>query len=374
MLKKEFDFIIIGAGPAGTSLGLYALLNGYTCLILDKALFPREKICGGLLSDKTIKLLSNKLLIDPNRLENIKKIEQFTTYILDEHNLDIILKKPFHISERIYFDNFLLEEFKSRNGEFIQEKITEQQLQNVEDGCIALNDCQYYFKYLIGADGANSIVRKKIGVHVTPAVVGIESSAEQISATLNERAVNLFFDESFGYRWVFPTRDGFNVGTGGFSKTNIQEKHKQFYTSVTGSKEVKAKGAIIPIQKNKNKTYYKKILLVGDAAGFVDPILGEGIYYAMLSSVNIIDSIVDGRLIPKQLELKNNSIFKFMRNARIVNRLVLNKYIKPRFFKFVARKPHVLEFLIQNYLEDGGQIDLSFYQLCRKYLVYRKAL
>mgnify|MGYP003378781009 CR=1 FL=1 len=103
-----------------------------------------------------------------------------------------------------------------------------------------------------------------------------------------------------GYGWVFPKKEGYTVGVGGPERNSLKMKEQLLlFLNTLGivTDSVKVKGAFIPYGSFPKRLASDHVLLVGDAAGFVDPVNGEGIYFAILSGQKAIQAILDLSLI-----------------------------------------------------------------------------
>ena len=109
---NSFDAIIIGAGPAGSTAAYLLASNGLNVLVLDKHAFPRDKLCGGLLTFKTVKLLEYIFETPVNFLkdQNIITYQSFDYKVGDNRGASVKgrLAYPFHFVQRNAYDNFWL--------------------------------------------------------------------------------------------------------------------------------------------------------------------------------------------------------------------------------------------------------------------------
>lgn len=239
MPEKKFDVIIVGAGPAGTASAISLAKSGLHVALLDKATFPRDKICGDALSVDVINqlaMLSDKLAAQFEGFKN--KIPSYGVKIFspDHNHIDIPFiyknaKSCGYISPRINFDHLLFEYVKQYTTTHIYENCTVTKVEITDDKA-AVQTTQGIFsaKMVIGADGAHSIISKISG--------GIKVEKEHYSAGLRVyyEGVSGFHEESFielhffkdilpGYLWVFPLAGNkANVGIGMLSSTVSKEK------------------------------------------------------------------------------------------------------------------------------------------------------
>ncbi len=283
-----YDVLIVGAGPSGGYLGYLLSKEGLKVKIIDKEIFPRDKVCGGGISNKTVELLDFD--ITPIVQKNI--IGAFLSY----QNKFMIIKDIEGRSGvtvlRRDFDNFILQKAIDNGAEF-QPNCS---FKNVNENGELINvetDCGTFLtKYLVGADGVYSQVRNKIFgnniVSYAPAMEALVYVEPNIIEKFQNRTLLDFNGINKGYGWIFPKSDHLNVGVFSiFKSTNIRDELKKFmslYKSLNNYSKIEYKGFSIPL-KNKSKIFEKgNIWLIGDAAGFAESFYGEGIYFALKSA------------------------------------------------------------------------------------------
>jgi geranylgeranyl reductase family protein len=283
-----YDIIIVGAGPSGGYLGYLLSTKGFKVMIIDKEKFPRDKVCGGGISNKTVELLD----FDISPIVQLNIVGAFLSY----QNKSIIIKDIEGRSGvtvlRSEFDNFILQkaidagaEFKS-NCSFISVKENDS-LSVVDTSCGPIKT-----KYLIGADGVFSQVRNKLFgkemVSYAPSLEALVYVSDNIIQKFQNRTLLDFGGINRGYGWIFPKKDHLNVGVfsifGSKNMKNDLARFMSFYKSLENYNKIEYKGFSIPL-KNKKKLFEKgRIWLIGDAAGFAESFYGEGIYFALKSA------------------------------------------------------------------------------------------
>ena len=314
-----YDVIIVGGGPAGATAALYAHQLGLKCIVLDKAIFPRDKICGDALSGKTVRILRELDLIDDvEKLDgsNINRItfgspsnSQFDVHLKDSRNKRHITKG--YVIPRKIFDNFLFEKasvvsdtrqgfivnnIKAHNGAVIGvEGINAKGEQEIINAPIVL-----------GCDGANSIVARKLGLYkmdMNNTAVAIRCYYEGVGGLTDQIELHYVSEVKPGYFWIFPAGEGrANVGLG-LSKDDAKREnrtlnqilediiHSDYFSDrFTNAKPLeKPVGWNLPLGSIHRKNYGNGYMLLGDSAGLVDPFTGEGIGNAMVSAKYAID-------------------------------------------------------------------------------------
>ena len=282
------DVLIVGGGPAGSYLGYLLAKNGHGVFIIDKATFPREKVCGGGISHKTVELLE----FDIGPVVHRRMKGAFLTY----QNRDTVIKdlddRTGASVVRSEFDNYLLSKAIEAGAEFrgdtgfvdahgSREKLTVTTTTGVFDA-----------RYLVGADGVFSQVRAKTFgrdlVTYAPAVEALVYVSPDKLEKIGNRVLLDFGGMPRGYGWIFPKRNHLNVGVFSIYPTrSIQSDFRRFmswYRILDNPLDVRHLGFSIPWKNTRQEFQRDNILLVGDAAGFAESFYGEGIYFALKSA------------------------------------------------------------------------------------------
>ena len=290
---KKYDVIIVGAGPAGCSCAFELREHGKSVLLLDKSDFPRHKPCAGGITKKALDQLPIDIshLIQHCSYEMVFKFDDHRAVEL-QHDLGSCV-----MVIREEFDHYFFNETLKQDVDF--EKI--KKIENIEYDATKVrlytNDTEYECSYLIGADGANSIVRKLTTdlTYENPvyAFEGLVTKTEK-----NKQVKTEFIFNKRGYAWVFPKEKHFNVGIGNLinNKKSSKAKRKDLYDFVYsrfGTKNVdNITGFPIGTEGTEYTALLDKVFLVGDAAGLSESLLGEGIYNAIVSGKYAAKSII----------------------------------------------------------------------------------
>ncbi|NOZ67801.1 MAG: geranylgeranyl reductase family protein [Deferribacteres bacterium] len=298
--STEYDVIIAGAGPAGSTAGYILAEAGLRVLIIDKSTFPREKLCAGCITAKTVKLLQRVFGEGTADLRkgNIINFEarRYEIFYRDKLIIGRDTNLPFYFVERYTYDDFLLKKARGAGAEVIEGDGVE--YFDADRNSIRTSSGRTFTaRFIIGADGINSVMRRffpedKINKRhwqenlATGLEIFIDRSAlkEEINHPL------LCFDYvNYGYSWLFPNRDRLIAGTGGLNVKNRRQLLSAFrkFLSTLDIGEVRPrriKGYPFPYGNFLREPVHGNIMLVGDAAGFADPLLGEGIFYAQRSA------------------------------------------------------------------------------------------
>ncbi len=278
----DYDVLIVGAGPAGVSAAFDLCSLNKNVLLLDKHYFPRKKACAAGLTVKTVNAL--RYSIDPV----IKHVSHNFAAVKKSRSKKILRSKTplCYMSERFQLDHFCLEKAKSMGAAFRKVSKILNITEHRDHVLIETTDGSIKSKYLIGADGCNSRVRKLTG-EIDSFYYGL--AVEGIIRTDNTAAFDMEFDfgaVQSGYGWVFPKDDHINIGLY-TSSPHVQITKKM----LLGYGEKRMPGCSIQNICGDPMSFggwgYKpenhRILLAGDAAGFIDPLTGEGLYNAIRS-------------------------------------------------------------------------------------------
>ncbi|MGI8896045.1 MAG: geranylgeranyl reductase family protein [Casimicrobiaceae bacterium] len=288
-IKTDADILIVGAGPSGSLLGPLLARSGHTVRIIDKATFPRDKVCGGGISHKTIELLP----FDISSIIQKRLKGAFLTY----QNCDTVIKDLGERSGaavlRSDFDHSLLQKAIDAgakfdgNTEFVKaEKIGDRVTVTTSRGAITT-------RYIVGADGVMSRVRESVFgrglVTYAPGVEALVSVSSDKAERIGDRVLFDFSGMPRGYGWIFPKKDHLNVGVFSIYPTRSIKKDlarfMSWYGILASPSHVKNLGFAIPLKNTRREFERDNFLLVGDAGGFAESFYGEGIYFALKSAV-----------------------------------------------------------------------------------------
>jgi geranylgeranyl reductase family protein len=297
---ETYDVIIAGAGPAGSTAGFILSRSGLKVLLIDKSRFPREKVCGGMITYKTVRLLERVFGLTVTSLSEKGIIEyEAASYEVRSKNSVIAHGKyaiPFRFIDRKRYDYFLLTMARESGAEVIEgDRIAS--LDVLRSAVTTASGRQFAAHAIIGADGVNSRIRRSFPSDL----FGREDWNENLAAA-HEIAVSrddldqqvnypvLYYDFiEFGYAWIFPHGEKAVIGMCGLkskNSKNILSAFRGFLSAlnVPLKQDHKIFSYVLPYGNYLPEPVFRNILLVGDAAGLADPLLGEGIFYAQRSA------------------------------------------------------------------------------------------
>ncbi|UCH63788.1 MAG: NAD(P)/FAD-dependent oxidoreductase [Fidelibacterota bacterium] len=309
-----YDLIIVGSGPSGAAAAMFARRYSLRTLLLDKAAFPRDKICGDALSGKSVAILRELNLLDGVRRLPGATISRiiFTSPRHTELAIDLKRSSLNQVPEgfvirRRNFDRFLFEEAR-RAADTCLESFTVTDLV-YEDGFVCgvrgrqgdNAEIEHRGRIVLGADGYNSLVARKTDLyHHDPRhwVVALRQYYHNVSGLSDQIELHYVDEVIPGYFWIFPLENGCaNVGIGMLhqyikdQKVDLRQALKAaidspaFRERFTGAESLEEPvGWNLPVGSKHRRIVGNGFMLLGDAAGLIDPFTGEGIGNALYSA------------------------------------------------------------------------------------------
>ncbi|HET8626673.1 MAG TPA: geranylgeranyl reductase family protein, partial [Thermomicrobiales bacterium] len=283
----QYDVIVVGAGPAGSTAARECAARGLAVLLLDRAEFPRDKPCGGGVTVRAAGLLPFDLAPVTERVVrgvrvSLRRSRSFTrrwpgplTYLTQRRCLDAFLVERAVAAGATLREGAVVREVERGPGRVL-----------VRAGGEA-----YEGRALVAADGANGRTARLAGLAVPRlVVVGLEGNVTPPGPFPREWDDVLGLDlggNPGGYGWIFPKGDHLNVGVGAWPAFGATlrarlDRLARFYGFDTGA-IWGLRGHHLPIRQPGAPLADGNVALVGDAAGLLDPFSGEGIYAAIWS-------------------------------------------------------------------------------------------
>lgn len=290
-----YDAIVAGAGPAGSTAARLLAMQGARVLLLDKARFPRDKPCGG---GVTLAAASEGGVdLTPVVERTIRKV-----HVSLRHGKPFVRSSSLplaYMTQRCRLDAYLAEQAVAAGAEF-RDGFGVREI-DIDDSRVIVraNGDACRARALIGADGANGIVAKAAGFTTSgDAAVALEANVPA-DAALAERwadAIALDFGGTpGGYAWLFPKGDHLNIGLGGWRWIGPTLRARLSalcrFLELDESKLFGLRGYHLPLRAPGAPVVRGPVLLAGDAAGFVDPLSGEGIHGAFWSGRLAAESV-----------------------------------------------------------------------------------
>jgi geranylgeranyl reductase family protein len=315
----DYDLIIVGGGPAGATAALYAQRAGLSTLLLDRARFPRDKICGDARGGKSVTILRELgLLDDVARLPGVMVrniVFGSPSHVEARIDLTKARRRDFvtgFVIRRVDFDNYLFQKAKAAATTCLEEFRVDDVI--VEDGSVCGvrgavgREPQQSFRgrVVLGADGYRSIVARKTGLYDKDPdhwIVAVRRYYRNVAGLTDQIELQYVKNASPGYFWIFPLEAGYaNVGIGMVSSNmkrkgvNLVDALEEVIRSLhfrdrfaAAEPLEKATGWHLPVGSKHRKCYGAGFMLLGDAAGLIDPFTGEGIANAMYSARRAVE-------------------------------------------------------------------------------------
>ena len=295
--------MIIGAGPAGTTCACLLKRAGVDCVLVDFASFPREKICGGGLTPRAWHLLEELL---PDLKYDYLPVRKCRLIVDGKARVEIEPTEEQRNVSRKDFDNALLQYYLNLGGEFVQDAFSAFQDTTGDDKMLVSlkSGEQICCRYLVGADGANSRVRRQLLGKYRGNVLFLEQKVKKRDNVLDGEISSRY---NHGYYYRFPHMDYDVVGYG--EKHASAQKFRDLLKGL-GIPETKIQGAYIPVEVVESGR--DNIMLIGDAGGFANSLTYEGLYYALVTGRNASIAIRQG--IP--FREANRDIFRRKRREK----------------------------------------------------------
>jgi len=322
-VKKIYDAIVVGAGPAGCSAATFLSKRGFDVLLLDKARFPRDKICGDGISAPSLAVLDRMGVAEKVEARDFWRIDNIMVSapngaMFEEPNPQVPgLRDYGYVIPRRELDSILFEHARALPGVTAFEEARVTGLLREGDSVVGVvgridgREREVRGRYVLGADGVHSIVarqlarRNKTAAHRAFCVRAYFEGVSGLS-----RTIELHYDSSIlpGYGWIFPTgKDTANVGVGiglRFNQTkHIKELYRTFVEENRFAREKLGAARMVPkTMRGWSITFGSfpgprglgNVLLLGDAGSFIDTLTGEGIYYALEGGALAADVVTRG--------------------------------------------------------------------------------
>ncbi|WP_328994176.1 geranylgeranyl reductase family protein [Kribbella sp. NBC_01245] len=371
-MRSQWDVVIVGAGPAGAAaaLGVLRADPSLAVALLDRDDFPRDKSCGDgiaphvfdLLADVGVTGLTDDL-IPVRRLQ----LQRGPLAVGRE------MARPAWVIPRTVFDHRLLLAALDAGATLIRHRVRSLQLDPLR-----VDDLEA--KVLVGADGAHSVVRRMLGVRPGPMALAIRGYAPTPPDRAGVQLIVFGTNRQPSYAWSFDRGDGLaNIGYGEslpdarsdrWSDTRSDRRprptRRELLSQLDRLLPGAAEGATdwrahhLPLAVPSWRAGEGRVLLAGDAAGLVNPMTGEGIYYAvatgLLAGQAAAEAVRSGdfaRLVPRYRRASRALLGKHFRHTALSARLCRSGKVLDAGIRAAAADQRVFDDLVELGLANG---------------------
>jgi len=311
----DADVIVVGGGPAGSVASMTLAAHGVSTVLLDKKTFPRDKPCGGGIRYGVYRRF-------PGLAEYLQRsvpIHEITKVLMESPSGASVLatlEQPLYLTfRRIEFDAALLARAREAGVEVLEgARVVEVERDPAGVSVDCADGRQLFARALVGADGVNSIVARAAGLtrgftNAELAIDTMEESPLDELAVVDREAMYVAYGYKGwpGYGYVFPKRDCVDAGVGfllPFFKETLggapYEHHARFVEEMSAKGIVRGrsnarnfKAYRLPLCGPLSRTVADRIVICGDAGGFVNAYTGEGIYYAMVTGQHAGETLAE---------------------------------------------------------------------------------
>lgn len=408
-----YDVLIIGAGPSGSNAAIsYKNLNPNLKVgLIDKSIFPRDKSCGDAIGPGVISALkrfNNQHILDnepqvvsttlygpenigiQNYIPEVKNKEDSIVYVIPRIDLD---NRILNLAKDLDVDVFEGYSFVSFEKDSDNKLVVE-----IKNGD---NITKLGAKILVGADGANSRVRKQLNVntnsdwHKAIAIRAYIDSPNYLEI-FKERTLMFEINVSAekGYAWAFPSKGNLlNIGIG--VPLNIFKKEKldinvllqDFITQLTNRGVVvenirDEKSYLLPFASSRPK--FKNdinVALIGDASSMINPMSGEGIFYGMeagyllaKNTYNLIDSSDLTKGIADYEKAFSKRFRKHYLSCALARLLLQSPFMTKRLLKVASNDQNTIDFVVELLFDEAYLTFGEVMKIVYKFLLPSKVL
>jgi geranylgeranyl reductase family protein len=340
---ERVDVLVVGAGPAGSAAAIHLVRAGAAVLLTDKARFPRDKPCGGGLTGRALKQL-------PCDVEPVveRVVDRMVMRVGYRGKLARASREPLiAMTQRRRLDLHLAEQAAAVGADF-RDGVSVADLELEDDGVSArVGESCVRAAFLVGADGANGVVARAAGLG-DGIVRGVALEGNVPWSTLDQPEYESAAWVELGvvpggYGWVFPKGDHANLGVGGWMDEGprLRDHLERLARShgVDPGAVTDVRGHRLPMRHLGAHAACGRVLLVGDAAGLVDPLSGDGMYEAFVSARLAASAIGTGR--PEEYEAALSAALDRHAAASWKAKRAVDRY--PRACLWTLRAPKVFD-------------------------------
>ncbi len=312
-MKDYYDIIIVGAGPAGLRAAEVLKDSSFDILVLEKKPVIGPKICAAGLTRKSLELMDipdylfeksiNKSALRASKVSHFGELPEPVVFMINRQEFG-----QWQLSKLSNAENITVE--------------TSAQVTRIEDGKLEINRKKTVrYKFLIGADGPTSIVRRYLKIPVKKVLASLQYKVP-LNDEIDHDRVQIILNSKYffnGYAWIFPHKNHFDVGCSANPKLVPINKLKKGFHSWLKENNIDITNAqyeSFPINYDYRGYKFGNVYLIGEAAGLASGLTGEGIYQALLSGTEVANMILNP-------DHPANEMDKVLKYNRIQNKIVI---------------------------------------------------
>ena len=348
-----YDVAVVGAGPAGSAAALATLRTrpGARVLLLDRADFPRDKSCGDGVAphalDELARLGAADVLADRVPVTHLRLRSPAGTEAVTR------LQRPDYVVPRELLDARLVAVAVGRGAELVRHTVRSVQ---VRPGSVVLDD-HFEARVVVGADGANGLVRRQIGIprqEATTVAVAVRGYA---AAPPGEPEQLIVMDgrDWPAYAWSFAAGDGTaNVGFGMLLASlkagsgGREALHGRLLELLPGIEPTRLRSHHLPLSTGRPVLPPGRVLLAGDACSLVNPLTGEGIFYALLSGrLAGVAAVCGGDPGTSYAAALRRELGRHLRHTTVLSRMTGHPRVLEAGVRAAATSPGAMDALVE---------------------------
>jgi geranylgeranyl reductase family protein len=357
-VQQVWDVAVVGAGPAGTAAAMSALRTrpGARVLLLDRAQFPRDKSCGDGIGpqalDELARLGAAEVLADRVPVRRLRLVSPGGAQV------DTVLQRPDHVVPRTVFDARLVEAAVRAGA--VLERRTVRRLEVRSDRVVldGPDGPAAHARVVVGADGAHSVVRRLTGHARQPDGAMAIAVRGYAAAPRGEPVQQILMTRQDwpAYAWSFAAGDGTaNVGFGmmlpslrAAPRGGRTELHSRLTELLPGVQPERLVSHHLPLSTSRPRPAPGRVLLAGDALSLINPLTGEGIFYALLSGRLAGAAAVTGTDAgTAYAQALAGELGRHLRHTSLLARLTARPALVDAGIAAAARSPRALDALVE---------------------------
>ncbi len=297
----RYDAIVVGAGPAGSTCAYRLASAGASVLLLDRARFPRDKPCGGGVTGRAARLLPFSIApVVEDTVTSVRMRLRFGSWFERGAADPLVL-----MTQRLRLDAFLVEQATAAGAELVEGARVTAADSGPRGATVTFGGHKLHAEALVGADGVNGVCARALDLGGNQALgVALEGNVplDRLGDGYRGRAVLELGVVPGGYGWVFPKGDHANLGIGGWETEGPRLRASLGELCAAHGvdpDELEAvRGYRLPLRSPRSTLARGRAAVIGDAAGLVDPVSGDGMFEAFLSgklAAEAVEDLLQGR-------------------------------------------------------------------------------